>query len=153
MSKVQMAPVTPRVAELESVYGLIDLGPDGVPRETWEARQLYNLRLEAPLQSPWFPKFWYRRVRVNRRMADAISAVLHEINARYTPEFRANNGLDQFLKCYCFGNGMEPSLFWYGAAWRLSPQVGGSVLADTSKIFTRHGFSIALGGQRDFEYW
>jgi hypothetical protein len=153
MSKVAMAPVTPRVAELEATYGLIDLGPDGRPRAAWEARQLCNLRLEAPLQSPWFPGFWYRRVLVNRRMAEAIAGVLREINVRYTPEFRTNNGLDQFLKCYCFGNGMEPNLFWYGAAWRLSPQVAGAVLPEVSKIFTRHGFSIALGGPRDFEYW
>src|SRR5206468_11663699 len=108
MSKVALAPVSPKIVQLESLYGLIDLGPDGVPRSTWEARTLYNLRLDAPLQSPWFKGFWYRRVRVNRRMAEAISGVLGEINARYTPEFRTNNRQAQFVTCYCIGNGTEP---------------------------------------------
>jgi hypothetical protein len=157
MRNIELAPVTEHVAEIKTLYGLFSLAPDGRPREVWENRNLRNLRLEAPLRSPWFPEFWFNRIKVNRRMNEAIARVLHEINVRWTPEARAAHGLDQFVKCYCFGDGEAPSLFWYGAAWRLSDQVGGEVLADAVKIFTKHGFTHAYTYDkkrlRDFEYW
>lgn len=157
MRNVELAPVTDRVQELQTLYGQFSLGPDGRPPEAWERRNLKALRLERPLRSPWFPEFWYLRILVNRRMQEAIAGVLHEINVRWTPEAQAAHGLDQFVKCYCFGDGNHPSLFWYGAAWRLSEQVGGEPLHDVIKIFTKHGFTHA--GQtdkrriRDLEFW
>jgi hypothetical protein len=44
-------------------------------------------------------------------------------------------------------------LHWYGAAWELSPQVSGDVLADVAKIFTRNGFTRSEKRVRGFEYW
>jgi hypothetical protein len=157
MKRVELASVTDRVAELRTLYGNFDLGPDGRPPETWERKNLKSLRLERQLRSPWFPDFWFYRVLVNRRMVEPISAVLREINVRWTPEAQEAHGLNQFVKCYCFGDGLAPSLFWYGAAWRLSEQVGGETLSEVSKVFTRHGFTqVGLTDKRrvrDFEYW
>ena len=157
MRNAELASVTTRVQEIKNLYGLFDLAPDGRPREAWERRNLRNLRLEYPLRSPWFPDFWFNRVKVNKRMSPAISLVLKEIGVRWTPEFRANNGLDQLVKCYCFGDGNSLSLFWYGAAWRLSEQVKGAVLEDVIKIFLKHGFTYAYPTDqtrtRDFEFW
>lgn len=157
MRNVALAPVTDRVKEIQSLYGQFALGPDGRPPETWERRNLKSLRLERPLKSPWFPEFSYLRILVNRRMQDSIAGVLHELNTRYEPEFQAAHGLDQFVKCYCFGDGTHPTLFWYGAAWRLSEQVSGETLSEVGKVFTKYGFtSVGLGDKRrlrDFEYW
>ena len=157
MRNVELAPVTDRVMELRSLYGNFALGPDGRPPETWERRNLKSLRLDQPLKSPWFPDFWFHRVLVNRRMQEAIAHVLREFNVRWTPEAQDAHGLNQFVKCYCFGDGNVPSLFWYGAAWRLSEQVGGETLSEAVKVFTKHGFTHAGANDkrriRDFEFW
>jgi hypothetical protein len=143
--------------ELQRLYGFFDLGYDGLPTPGWAKRNLRFLRLPEGLRCAFFPTVWVRRVYVNRRMADAIEKVLLEICARFTPQFRSINGLDQFVKCYCFGDGSAPNLFWYGAAWRLSEQVGGPALEDARQIFVRHGFTHAWTTDknrlRDFEFW
>jgi hypothetical protein len=82
--------------------------------------------------------------------------VFTEIADTFTPEARDAYGLNQFVRCYAFG-GTEPDLFWYGAAWELSPQVGGETLSEAIKIFQRHGWTYCWIKDkhrlRQFEYW
>lgn len=143
--------------QIEKLYGPIDLDNEGQPKDTWKRRNLRTLRLDTPLRSPWYPDMSYRRVLVHRRIHEPMGRVLAEINSRWTPEARRAHGLDQFVKAFCFGDGEGPSLFWWGAAWRLSPEVGGEVLEDAKKIFVRHGFKHASTTDRrrvrDFEFW
>jgi hypothetical protein len=93
---------------------------------------------------------------VNRRTAEALLRVFNEIETTWTPEARDAYGLNQFIRCYQFG-GKEPNLFWYGAGWELSPQVGGEVLSEAITIFQRHGWTYCWIRDkrrlREFEYW
>jgi hypothetical protein len=157
MRAVQLAKATDQIVEMESLYGPFDLDFDGLPTPGWVSRNLRRLRLPEGLRLAFFPDAWVRRVYVNRRVSDALEKALMEICARFTPQFRSINGLDQFVKCYCFGEGTSPNLFWYGGAWRLSEQVGGPALEDARQIFVRHGFTHAWTTDknrlRDFEFW
>lgn len=153
----ELAPISEEIKEMEHLYGKFSLGIDGCPSVPWQRRNLRFMRLDWPLQLAFFPEAWVHRIWVNHRMVGPLGRVLAEINARWTPEAKAAYGLDQFVKCYCFGEGAAPSLFWYGAAWQLSEQVGGEVLSEVVKVFTRNGFTH--GGATDkkrirtFEYW
>lgn len=157
MRAVRLNPKVEHFEDMNVLYGLFDLDVNtGRPTPQWEGRNLHSLRLPVGLQSAYFPEFWLKRVQVNRRAADALLKVLREIAQTYTPEAREAHGLDQFIRCYSFG-GKEPNLFWYGAAWELSPQVGGDVLASAIKVFGRHGWTYCgLNNRariREFEFW
>jgi hypothetical protein len=157
MRHALLDPEVKEATHIQTLYGSIDFSNEGRPKESWERRNLRTLRLDHPLKSPWFPDFWFHRIIVNRRIYDPLARVLGEINARWLPEARDAHGLSHFVKCYCFGDGEGPSLFWWGAAYRLSPAVGGEPLSEVIKIFTRHGFTHAgLSDKRrirDFEFW
>jgi hypothetical protein len=157
MRNVELIPDIERLADMTQLYGRFDLDINtGCPTESWERRYLFHLRLEYPLQSTWFPEFWYKRVRVNRRAAESLNRILHDLRVFFGPEEIEKQGLNQFVRCYNFG-GKIPSLFWYGAAWELSPKVGGDALAQTTKIFLQHGWTYAgledRKRLREFEYW
>jgi len=157
MRFVQLAPVNDTVPEMQKLYGEFDIGLDGRPTMLWEARNLKKWRSPAMLQMAFFPDCYAAKVWVNRRIFGPLAQAYEEICARWTTEARAAYGLNQFCKCYSFGDGDAPSLFWYGAAWRLSQQVGGEALAEVVKVFTRHGFthcgSMDKRRVRDFEFW
>jgi hypothetical protein len=143
--------------DMNIMYGMFDLDVNtGRPTPQWEHRNLHSLRLPFPLLSAYFPEFWVKRVQVNRRAADALSNVLNELAATYTLENLHKTALDRFVRCYCFGDA-APSLFWYGAAWELSPQVAGEELTTAIKIFGRHGWTYCglenRSRSREFEYW
>jgi hypothetical protein len=152
-----MAPVAEAIPEMEKLYGRFDIGLDGRPTMLWEARNLKKWRSPEMFQLAFFPDVYVTKTLVNRRIFGPLPLVYEEIMARWTTEARQAYGLNQFVKCYNFGDGNAPSLFWYGAAWRLSPQVGGEVLGEVIKIFTRHGFTYCGTTDkrriRDFEYW
>jgi hypothetical protein len=157
MRQVELISKVEHLAEINELYGRFDLDVNtGRPTPQWEGRNLHSLRLPFPLQSAYFPGFWLKRIQVNRRAADALLKVLREIAEIYTPEAREAYGLDQFVRCYAFG-GKEPNLFWYGAGWELSPQVGGEVLSDVLKIFQQHGWTYCWIRDkhriREFEYF
>jgi len=141
-----------RILEL---YGPFALGPGGTPRETWEARHLRRVRLAVQFKHAVFPDFCLRWISVNRRMVSAIQGVFSEVAARSTSEVQEASGLDTFIKCYCFGDRAEEglSLFWYGAAWQLSPKLRGDMLREVVKVFVRHGFTPRDDNDRILEYW
>ena len=157
MRFVQMAELSAQVAEMDGLYGQFDLNPEGKPNALWEARNLKAWSPPEMLQHAAFPQMYIARVRVNRRIFGPIDLVYEEITARWTTEARKAHGLNQYVRCYCFGDGGVPSLFWYGAAWELSQQVGGETLTEVIKIFTRHGFTHAYTTDkrklRILEYW
>lgn len=142
---------------MELLYDKFDLGLDGFPTPWWQARNLLKWKSPFPLEHAFFPDSYLQRVWVNRRMAGPLWQAYAEIAARWTREARAAYGLNQFVKCYCFGEGSKPNLHWYGAAWELSSQVGGEILAEVVKVFTRHGFTHAHTSDkhklRTFELW
>lgn len=148
---------TSTVKEMESLYGTFDIGLDGTPNGLWQARNLKLWRPPEMFQCAFFPDVYLARIRVNRRLLGPLGRAYEEIAARWTREARIAYGLNQYVKCYSFGDGDGPNLFWWGAAWRLSPQVGGEVLAAAIEIFGRHGFKhVGLGDKRrvrDFEFW
>ena len=157
MRQVELNPKIEHLSEINVLYGLFDLDINtGRPTDAWEARNLHLLRLPFPLQNAYFPNFWHKRTLVNRRAAEALLRVLNEIAETWTPEALSAHGLNQFVRCYTFG-GSEPNLFWYGAGWQLSPQVGGEPLAEAVKIFQRHGWTYCgLSDKkriREFEFW
>jgi hypothetical protein len=157
MRNVALAPVTEEISEMELVYGKFDLQLDGRPTVQWEGRNLKLCRFDEPLRHAFFPEVFVYKVLVNRRMLAPLGVVLREINLRWNRKERDAHGLNQFVKCYCFGDGDRPSLHWLGAAWELSPQVGGEVLTEVVKLFTRRGFTHGGAGNkpriRTFEYW
>ena len=143
--------------QMNELYGAFDLEVNtGRPTPQWEGRNLHSLRLPFPLRSAYFPEFWVKRIQVNRRAANALQMALNELAATHTIESLHKTGLDQFVRCYCFGDS-SPSLFWYGAAWELSPQVAGEELATAIKVFGRHGWTYCglenRSRTREFEYW
>jgi hypothetical protein len=158
MNNASLAPVTEGVAELESLYGTFDIDLCGLPTQGWQNRNLKRFKAPEMLQHAFFPQVYIARVLVNRRMLGPIERVYQEIVTRWPIEARKAYGLNQFVKCYCFGDGSGPNLFWYGAAWELSPLVNGEILGEVATIFRRHGFTHAYGSDkklraRIFEYW
>jgi hypothetical protein len=157
MKAASMALVSPEIAEIELVYDKFDIGLDGRPTPFWESRNLKKWKPPEMMQHAFFPDVYLARVLVNHRMLVPLGRVYAEIVMRWTRESRDGHGLNQFVKCYAFGDGEKPNLFWYGAAWRLSQQVGGEVLSEVIKVFTRHGFTYCGTNDkrrlRDFEFW
>lgn len=157
MRNVSLLGVTEQVAEMEAAYGTFDIGLDGRPTPLWEGRNLKRLRFPVMMEHAFFPGVYLAKVRVNRRVFGPLERIYSEILARWTLEAQRAYGLDQFVKCYCFGDGLVPNLFWYGGAWELSTAVHGDVLSDVIKIFTRHGFTHAYTTDkkklRTFEFW
>jgi hypothetical protein len=156
--QVELNPKVEHLSEINTLYGLFDLDINtGRPTEVWERRNLFSLRLPFELQSAYFPGFWLKRVQVNRRASEALAKVFAEIDETFSPEARRAHGLDQFLRCYAFGSGKEPNLFWYGAGWELSPQVNGEALSKAVQIFQRHGWTYCWIRDkhriREFEYF
>ena len=157
MRAVKLNAKVDHLDQMNELYGPFDLDVNtGRPTPQWEGRNLHNLRLPFPLHSQFFPDFWVRRIKVNHRASDALHNVLAELRTSYTIEALAKNGLDRYVRCYCFGDS-TPTLFWYGAAWELSPMVTGDTLTDTIKIFGRHGWTYCglenRARSREFEYY
>jgi hypothetical protein len=157
MRHVEFGQEVKNLEQITRLYGPFDMDVStGRPTEQWEHRNLFKMRLPFGLKHLYFPDFWLRRVLINRRASDALLGVLDQMAAQWTVEALSVHGLDQFVRCYSFGAG-EPSLFWYGAAWELSPAVGGETLSEAIKIFARHGWSYCgLNDKkrlRQFEYW
>jgi hypothetical protein len=157
MRLVELTSETDKLAKMIALYGHFDLDMiTGRPNEIWERRSLFNLRLPFSMRSIWFPEFWYRRIRVNRRCSDALLKVLLELQENFSLEEIKDTGLDEFVRCYDFGCG-KPSLFWYGAGWELSPKVTGDALAQAIKCFVRHGWHYEGVDDkrriREFEFW
>ena len=157
MRQVELIPEVDHLDQMNKLYGLFDLDINtGRPTLHWEGRNLKSLRLPFPLQSVYFPGFWLKRLLVNRRAVEALSKVLTQMAQDFTPEAIDAYALNRFVRCYDFG-GSEPDLFWYGAGWELSPQVGGESLSEVIKIFQRHGWTYCgLTNKRrirDFEFW
>jgi len=157
MRAVKLNAKVEHLDNMNTLYGLFDLDVNtGRPTPQWEGRNLHSLRLPFPLKSAYFPEFWVKRVQINRRAASALRNVFDEFAATYTIEALNKTGLDQFVRCYCFGDA-NPSLFWFGAAWELSPQVNGEVLAAAIKVFLRHGWTYCGSENRsrlrEFEFW
>ena len=153
MRNASLAQVTDLVKDMELLYGQFDIGLDGQPTETWQNRNLKRLRLPEMLQHAFFPQVYLLKVVVNRRMVAPLERVYLDICNRWTESERKAYGLNQFVKCYCFGDGSAPSLFWYGAAWELSGQVSGEPLTETVKLFQKQGFTHDRKRLRVFEYW
>lgn len=157
MRAVKLNAKVEHLDQMNELYGPFDLDVNtGRPTPQWEGRNLHSLRLPFPLRSTYFPEFWVRRIQVNRRAADALHKVFSEFRATHTIESLAKTGLDQFVRCYCFGDA-NPSLFWYGAAWEVSHQVSGETLVAATKIFARHGWTYCglenKTRTREFEFW
>src|SRR5215472_9630571 len=153
MRNASLAPVSDQVGDMELLYGQFDLGLEGRPTPAWENRNLKRLRLPEMLQSAFFPEVYLLKVVVNRRMMAALERVYLDICTHWSESERKAYGLNQFVKCYCFGDGAVPNLFWYGAAWELSKQVVGEQLTETVKIFQKQGFTYDRKRLHIFEYW
>jgi hypothetical protein len=138
---------------MEALYGKFDLGLDGYPTEPWKNRNLKRLRFPEMLEYQHFSGVYLAKVVVNRRMMGALERVYLAICERFPFEARRAYGLNRFVKCYCFGDGPGPNLFWYGAAWELSPAVGGEILDESAEIFRSFGFKHDRKKLRVFEYW
>lgn len=157
MRNASLLEVNEQVLDMARLYGQFDVGLDGRPTPQWEGRNLKRFKCPEMMQHAFFPQVYLAKVLVNRRLLGPLERVYSEIVVRWTPEARVAYGLNQFVKCYCFGDGAGPNLFWYGGAWELSTAVHGDVLSDVVKIFTRHGFTHAYVTDkkrlRTFEYW
>jgi hypothetical protein len=157
MRFVAMAEVSESVGEMERLYGRFDLGLDGRPTPAWEARNLKMWRLPEMFELEFFPGVYITKVLINRKLFAHLPLVYEQIMARWNTEARKAHGLSRFSKCYAFGSGDLPTLFWYGGSWRLSQQVGGEVLGEVVKIFCAHGFTWCGATDkrriRDFEMW
>lgn len=153
MRFARLEPVTDVVINMQAVYGPFDLGLDGRPSRLWEGRNIKKFRPPEMMQHAFFPDVYLARIAVNRRILGALERVYQEIGACWTREARAAHGLNQYVKCYCFGEGSAPNLFWYGGAWELSVQVVGETLSKADEIFARHGFKRNPKRLRTFEYW
>jgi hypothetical protein len=146
--------IKPEIAQrIEDLYGALSIGPDGQPLDTWEHRNIRKIRLGIALRHSAFPNCCLRFVPVNRRMAPALINVYSEAAVRWTVEFQEAHGLTFFQKCYCFGDGDAPNLFWYGAAWQLPMALKGETLREMVKIFVRNGFTPRDDNERILEYW
>lgn len=137
-----LATISKEVADLVAIYGEFDLGLDGLPRSTWIGKHLVPFHLgRNRLQHYLFPEVYLHSFLVNRRMFPQLAKVFEEIENNWTPTDRTTNGLGQFVKCWCFGEGDRPTPTWWGASYTLSPNVGPELLEEVTKLFVRHGFT------------
>ena len=143
MDNVTIQPSSETIRLLETLYGPFDLDAAGFPRKEWENRNVPEIALNRRLRWFWSPNCWLNKVRANRRMAKALVNCLDEIAARWDPLHAEKEGLDQYVRTYCFGCDGPPNPFWWGAGWRLSALVSGVALEEAIKVFTRHGFTWA----------
>lgn len=135
--------------EAESVYGTFDLDFwSGKPTKEWEIRNMHNVDLN--LYSYFFPSFFHRSIQVNRRAYRALAAAYAEVRATFDQNEQKAHHLDQFVRCYSFGHG-NPSLFWWGGAWEMSPKLKGDALDWVADIFVKNGWKRAA--PRIFEFW
>jgi hypothetical protein len=152
-----LAPVSKDSGELVALYGEFDIGMDGQPRPGWLGRTLVPLRLQPRLQHYLFPDVYLTRILVNRRMVAPLAKVLEEFEKRWTYPERIENGLIQFVKCYCFGDGPVPQPSWWGASYHLSPKVDKVTLEQAIPFFTKAGFTwggtLARKDERRFDYY
>jgi hypothetical protein len=153
MRNVELVSLDERVSEIEALYGRFDIGLDGLPTPAWEGRNIRAIRMPEMLRHASFPGVYLQKVRGNRRMMGALQRVYIDIWGQWNDAERKAHGLNQFVKCYCFGDGSRPNLFWYGAAWEISAQVGGEVFTEAVKLFQKHGFTHDRKRLRIFEYW
>jgi hypothetical protein len=153
MRNAAIAPVNETAKEAQDLYGRFDLNFEGNPRPSWIARNLMWYRFHGPMRHAYFPEIFVYKTLINRRMREAFDRTQAELHSRFTLEALRAHGLDQFVKCYCFGDGQGPNLFWYGAAWEISPQVVGAELDEAIQIFKRAGFTHDRKKLRTFEYW
>jgi hypothetical protein len=142
-----------RAKNAQELYGAFDIGLDAQPTPVWISRNLQHFRFPDTMQSAHFPDMWIRKTLVNRRMVGPLSNAFSEMVVRWTREARAVYGLNQFVRCYCFGDSGKPNLYWWGAAWDLSPKVNGEILSEVIDVFTRHGFTHDRKRLRTFEFW
>jgi hypothetical protein len=153
MRNAELSQDSELIRQMEAVYGRFDLGPEGYPTPGWENRNLRSLRLPEMLVSEHFKGACLIKVRINRRMMGALQRTYLEICTRWQPGERAAHGLNRFVKCYAFGDGGAPNLFWYGAAWELSPSVAGAELDEVIQMFRQQGFKHDRKRLRVLEYW
>jgi hypothetical protein len=160
MRNAELASFGTGTTEMEVLYDRFDLDLLGRPTIGWENRSLRKWRPPEMLEHVFFPGFYFAKILVNKRLVGPLTRVYEEIGEQWSMEARRAHGLNGFVKCYCFGDGPAPNLFWYGAAWELSPQVGGETLSEVLKIFTRHGFTHGYSNDktdkrklRTLEYW
>lgn len=138
-----------RMHKAEQVYGKFELDFwTGKPTREWEIRQLHDLSIN--LWSYYIPDFFHRSVQVNRKAQATLAAIYAEIRSVFSPDEQKAYHLDQFVRCYCFGHG-SPSLFWWGAAWELSPKTKGDALDWAAEIFVKNGWKRTSA--KVFEHW
>jgi hypothetical protein len=146
--------VKPEIAKrIEELYGPLSIGPDGQILDTWIHRNIRKVRLGVSFRHSAFLHCHLRFVPVNRRMVRAITSVYQEVAIRWTLEAQEKSGITIFQKCFCFGDGDAPNLFWYAAAWQLPMVLKGEILREMVKIFVRHGFTPRDDNERVLEYW
>jgi hypothetical protein len=153
MRHVDLAPVGDSITEMQTLYGKFDVGMEGLPSPGWIGRNLCWFRFDGPMRHAFFPTIYVYKAQVNRRMRAALGQAFGEVAKRWSREARTAHGIDQFVKCYCFGDGAKPNLHWYGAAWELSPRLGGGELEETVAAFVRAGFTHDKKRLRTLEYW
>lgn len=139
----------PKVDRAQKLYGTFDLDfGTGKPSSEWEIRNIALVSVN--LNSYWFPDFFHRSIQVNRRCAQALLGAYEILIARFDHQYRNSTGINDFVRCYCFGHG-EPNLFWWGGAWELSPRLTNDNLKEMIKIFQSVGWTQA--GTHVLEYW
>lgn len=113
------------VESLERFYGTIDLGPDGRPSPSWEARNLISIVAPYPMMLSWKPEQPVLRIRCHRLLRESLLAVFDTIKLRFpTDAARAAAGLNLFGGVYEYrriGGSERLSVHSFGAAIDIDP--------------------------------
>lgn len=135
------ANVWPGPDAMESFYGKMEMGPEGLPTARWVARSTQRIHLPLSLRLRVRPELVVRRLRCHRRLIPSlhrIFAAIAEVYAGREEVLRAAEG-DLFGGCYLEMTAeaaLHPHA--YGAAIRLGGEAGAP--AEVVAIFAAEGW-------------
>lgn len=126
VSSTNTAPAWPRQAGVPAFFGAIELGPDGLPTERWQARALTTLPLPYPMRLSWETQTTVRKITCHRAVASSLRDCLAGILAHYgSLEAVQAAGMDLYGGCYNFRpmrGSHVLSMHSYGIAIDLDPE-------------------------------
>lgn len=141
---------TPAPASLDSFFGRITLGDDGLPTERWENNHLRKIGLPYPMRLAWQPDVVIRKARAHREVAQSLMRCLDGILQHFkTPEAIAEAGLDLYGGTYAYRRTAGTSVLSmhaYGAAIDFCLPAGKEMPIEIVELFEAEGW--AWGGTK-----
>lgn len=117
----------PKESEVDSFFGRLELGPDGLPTERWKHGNLTIARVPFHLRMPWDHGITIRSFQCHKAVRVSIETIYDKIWNHYGRDLKAirEARVDIFGGCYSFrrnAGGAKLSMHCWGAAVDIDPE-------------------------------